>query len=171
RNGEGASSLVPPDIATLGSLERPPARCLRLLGSGMSLIVDLQHVLDGQLSVALGRRKALVAEHLLNRAQVSAFLQHVSSERVPQRVRMNVWRQTLGNCDFLDDPAHAAGGEPPAAPVDQQGRQTLFALRQYLLAGGQVVFERHRNRVAEEDIALFLSLAPDKDGLIAQADV
>ena len=39
------------------------------------------------------------------------------------------------------------------------------------MAGGQVGLERHRHRVAEEDIALLLPLAPDKDGLVAQADV
>ena len=98
-----------------------------LFRSRMSLIVNLQHVLDGKLGVALGGGKALVAEHLLDRAQVSAFLQHVSSEGMPQRVRMNIGRQPLGNRDFLDDAAHAAGSEPPAPPIDQQCRRTFLA--------------------------------------------
>src|SRR5713226_9673904 len=78
-----------------------------LLGPRMGLIVDLKYVLDGKLSVALSGGKTLVAEHLLNRAQVSAFLQQVGPKRMSQRVRMNVRRQAFGNRDFLDDPPHA----------------------------------------------------------------
>ena len=74
----------------------------------MRLIVNLQHVFDGKLRVPLRRGKPLVAEHLLDRAQVSAFLQHVSSEGVTQGVRMNVGRQPFGNRDFLDDAPYAA---------------------------------------------------------------
>ena len=32
-------------------------------------------------------------QHLLNRAQVRAFLQHVRAERMAQRVRMHIRRQ------------------------------------------------------------------------------
>ena len=87
----------------------------------MGLIVNLEHVLDGKLGVALGGGETLVAEHLLNRAQIGAFLQHVRAEGMPQGVRMDVRRQAFGHRDLLDDPPHAAGGEPAAAPIDQQG--------------------------------------------------
>ena len=85
----------------------------------MGLIVDVQHVLDRKLSVALGGGKTLVAEHLLNRPQVGAFLQHVCAEGMAQGVRMHIRRKPLGNGNLLDDAAHAAGGEPAAAQIDQ----------------------------------------------------
>ena len=82
----------------------------------MSLVVNLKHVLDGELGVALGGGKTLVAEHFLNRAQVGAFLEQVGAERMPQGVGMDVGRQALGHRDLLDDPSHAAGGEPATPP-------------------------------------------------------
>ena len=100
-----------------------------LFGPRMGLIVDMYHLLDRKLSVALRGRKALVAEHLLNRAQVRALFQHVSSERMPQGVWMHIRRQAFGHRDLLDDPAHAAGGEPAAAKVDQQGRRIFITFR------------------------------------------
>jgi hypothetical protein len=54
-----------------------------LAGPGMGLVVNLEHVLDGELGVALSRGEAFVAKHLLNSAQVGAFFEHVSSERMP----------------------------------------------------------------------------------------
>ena len=63
-----------------------------LLGSGMGLVVNVEHVLDGKLGIALGGGKALVAQHLLNGAQVGAFLQHVGSKGVAQCMRVNVRR-------------------------------------------------------------------------------
>lgn len=61
-----------------------------LLRPRMGLVVNLEHVFDGELSVTLGGRKTLVAEHLLNRAQIGSFLQHVGSEGVAQGVRMDL---------------------------------------------------------------------------------
>ena len=43
----------------------------------MGLVVHLEHVLDGELGVALGGGEALVAEHLLDGAQVRALGQQV----------------------------------------------------------------------------------------------
>ena len=93
-----------------------------LLRARMRLIVNLQHVLHRELRVALRGRQALVAEQLLNGAQVGAFFQHVRTESVAQRVRMNVRRKPFGDGNFLDDAADAARGEPAAAPVDEQAR-------------------------------------------------
>jgi len=60
------------------------------LGSGMGLVVDLEHVFDGELRVALSGGEPLVPQHLLYGAQVGAFLQHVSSKSVAQRVRVDI---------------------------------------------------------------------------------
>jgi hypothetical protein len=56
----------------------------------MRLVVNLQHVLHRQLRVALRSGKTFVTEHLLNRPQVRALLEHVRAESVPQGVRMHV---------------------------------------------------------------------------------
>src|SRR5580700_9556041 len=66
------------------------SRRVGLLRPRMGLVVYGQHVLYGELGVTLGRRKALMAEHLLDRAEVGAFFEHVRAEGVPEGVRMNV---------------------------------------------------------------------------------
>src|SRR5271165_6743670 len=67
-------------------LGKEPA--LALVGMRMGAVVHLHHVLDRKLRIALRSGKPLVAEHLLDGAQVSALLQHVGAERMTQRVRM-----------------------------------------------------------------------------------
>ena len=57
---------------------------------GMSLVVHRQNVFHGKLRVTLRGGEPLVPEHLLNGAQVRAFLQQVGAESVPQGVRVNV---------------------------------------------------------------------------------
>ena len=88
------------------------------LRSGMRLVVDVHDVLDRELGVALRGRQALVPEQFLDGAQVRSFFQHVGAEGVTQSMRMNLGRQSLGDCDSLDDAAYAAGGEASAALVD-----------------------------------------------------
>ena len=63
-----------------------------LLGARVGLIVDLQHMLHGQLGVALRCGEAFMAQQFLNGTQVCSFFQHVGAESVAQSVRMNVWR-------------------------------------------------------------------------------
>ena len=53
----------------------------------MRLVVHIHHMLHRQLRVSLRRRESLMTEHLLNRTQVRAFLQHVRAKCVAQRVR------------------------------------------------------------------------------------
>src|ERR1039458_10561367 len=71
----------------------------------MGAVVDLHHVFDGELRVALRGREALMAEHLLDRAQVGAFLQHVSAEGMAQRVRMHIGRESARYGDLLHNAA------------------------------------------------------------------
>ena len=88
------------------------------LGSGVSLIVDIHHVLNRKLRVALRGRQALVPEQFLDGAQVRSLFQHVGTEGVTQSMRMNLGRQSLGNRDSLDDASNAARGEASAALID-----------------------------------------------------
>jgi hypothetical protein len=48
--------------------------------SGMGLVVDFQHLFCGELGAGLGGGRALVAEQLLDAAQIRAFFQQVSSD-------------------------------------------------------------------------------------------
>jgi hypothetical protein len=88
----------------------------------MGLIVHMEHVFDGELGVALRGGEALVAEHLLDGAQVSTFLEHVGAEGVAQGVGMDIGGKSFGDGNLLDDAAHAAGGEAASALVDEQSR-------------------------------------------------
>ena len=91
----------------------------------MRLIVNVHHVLDRELRVALRGRQALVAEQFLDGAQVRSLFQHVRAEGVTQRMRMNFGRQSLGNRDALDDASYAARRKPSAALVDEQRGRVL----------------------------------------------
>src|ERR1700687_5980165 len=88
------------------------------LRSGMRLVVDVHHVLDRELGVALRGRQPLMAEQFLDGAQVRSLFQHVGAEGVTESMRMNFWRQSFGNGDTLDNASDAAGGEASAALVD-----------------------------------------------------
>src|SRR6202140_5429024 len=100
---------------------RLKSRISSSLCPGMRLIVNVHHVLDRKLRVALRGRQALVAEQFLDGAQVRSLLQHVGAEGVTQSMGMNLGGQSLGNGDSLDDAAYAAGGEASAALVDYKG--------------------------------------------------
>jgi hypothetical protein len=66
-----------------------------------------------------------VSQHFLDGAQVSPLFEHVRAEGVAQSVRMNIGGEALGNRDFLDDAAYAAGGETPSALIDQERGSVL----------------------------------------------
>ena len=75
-------------------------------------------MLHRELGVALGGGEALVAEHLLDGAQVGAFFEHVGAEGVAQGVRVDVGGESLCDGDLFDDPSNATCGEASAALVD-----------------------------------------------------
>src|ERR1700756_2575846 len=120
-------------VSTLGVPHvSPPLRDMgiSLLCTRMRLIVDLQHMLHGELSVALRGRQSLVTEQLLDRPQVGAFLQHVSAKSMTQSVRMNIRREALGYSNLLNNAPHASRSKPPAALVDQKSGRILADLSQ-----------------------------------------
>src|ERR1035437_7218298 len=87
-------------------------RKLPSLRPRVRLVVDVHHVLDRELGVALRGRQALMPQQLLDGAQVRSLLQHVRAEGVTQRVRMNLGRQSLGDGDALDEAFAAARCDP-----------------------------------------------------------
>src|SRR4051794_14205898 len=58
-------------------------------GSRVRSVVDFDHLLRGDLRVALRGGKILVAEQLLNRAQVRAGIEQMRREGMTERVRRN----------------------------------------------------------------------------------
>jgi hypothetical protein len=58
----------------------------------MGIVVDFHQMIQVDVSVALGRRKARVSEHLLDRAEVRALLEKMRREAVAERVWMDAPR-------------------------------------------------------------------------------
>src|SRR5271157_3848023 len=155
------------------SAESIPDRLLAAtLRVWMRAVVHLHHVLDRKLSVSLRGRQALVAEHLLDGAQVSALLQHVRAEGVPQSVWMNVGREPARNGDLLDDAANAASGQTASAQVDEQRSfcgSPGFA--EHSLARRHIALERGFRGIAERDVSLFLAFTSHQNDFLRPADV
>ena len=86
-------------------------RTAALLCAWVGAVVDRGQLGGGELGVALGGGEALVAEQLLNGAQIGAFFEQVGAEGVAQSVRVNVGGQAAQDGDALDDAADAARGE------------------------------------------------------------
>jgi hypothetical protein len=91
----------------------------QLPGAGMSTVVNFGYVLNGKLRVLLRGRKPFMPQQFLDGAQISAFSEHVCAKGMPERVRMNIWRQPFGHCNLLDDAAYAACGKRASATIDQ----------------------------------------------------
>src|ERR1019366_9327522 len=134
-------------VRCLPALALPSPLTLRVR---MRPVVNLHHVLDRQLRVTLRGRETLVAEHLLDGAQVGAFFQHVRAEGMAQRVRMHVGRESARHRDLLHDAAHAARGEPRPAQVDQQrSLNRALGFAQHALPRWQIGLHRCLRRVTE----------------------
>ena len=95
----------------------------------MRLVIYLEHVLHGELRIALRRGEPLVAKQFLNGTQVCALFEHVRTESVTQGVRMHIGREALCHCDLLDDASHAARGQTTTALIDEQCRAVLARVR------------------------------------------
>ncbi len=170
---ESRTRSTPVGRVVMGDASEQP-----LLRPRMGVVVDPLHLSDGELGVTLRRRKTLVAEHLLDRAQVRAILQHVRPEGMPQRVRMHVGGQAARLRDRLDDAPDAARGEPAVAAHAQVGQQRpildqpALARRAHLrLALRKVRPKRDGRLVPQRNVALLARLAPHQDGLVLPLDV
>ncbi len=145
----------------------------------MGFFVDLLDLRDGELGVALRGAEALVAEELLDGAEVGALLKHVGAEGVAQGVRVDIRGQASLDGDGLDDAADAAGGEAggiaAGGGVDEEwagGNEARFAAGfEFCFAFGQVRSDGFGCCVTKGDVALFAALAADEDGIVGPVDV
>src|SRR5438094_7912692 len=104
----------------------------------MRLIVNVDQLLDGYLSVLLRGRQAYVPEHLLDRAQVCALGQEVRGEGVPQRMRARLEVGAEPPDVFLHQAVDRPGREPASTGVQEQGRAAGLRFPQDLFADGKV---------------------------------
>jgi hypothetical protein len=51
-------------------------------------------------------------QHLLDRPQIGSLLQHMSAERVPQRMRMRLRGQPIPDSDLFYQPPDRPGRQP-----------------------------------------------------------
>ena len=97
-----------------------------------------------------------MAQQLLHRAQVAAGLQQVARAAVAQHVRVHVRGQPGLEGEGLQARAHLAGGQPRAAPADEQrGLVRPGEARPHLEPGAQ----RGQGRGAHRDTAPLGALA------------
>ena len=108
----------------------------------MRLVIHAQQMLHRKLGVTLRGREALVPEHLLDSAQIGTFFEHVGAEGVPQRVRVNVGRQSFRDCNFFNDPADAARRQSPSPLIDEERGSAFARLNQNCLTRGQIRGQR-----------------------------
>ena len=107
---------------------------LAVSGARVALVVDGHQVIDVDVSIALRRAEAGVAEHLLDGAQIGALAEQVRGEAVAERVRRDA-RRPRGELAAGQQPAHGARPQPPAARAQEQrvaigsrrGRQPIDA--------------------------------------------
>ena len=88
----------------------------------MCPVVDLEHVLHGELGVALRGGQALMSEHFLDGAQVGAFGQQVRGEGVAQRVGAHFdihFRAKSPDVTF-ENAINGARGEPLAVNIEEE---------------------------------------------------
>ncbi len=112
-----------------------------------------------------------MAKQFLDGAKVSTLLEHVRAERVAQGVRMHVGREPLRDGNLLDDAAHAAGGQPPATLVDQQGRRILAGFCQHRLPGWKIGCQRTFRGTSKRNVPFLLPFAANQDRFRAQPNV
>src|SRR5579863_5740491 len=79
--------------------------------------INLFQMIHADMSIALRRGEAGMAEHLLYRAQVGAIAQHMRCERMTQPMRRDAGAQARGLDSPLQDQLDAARGQPAAAQV------------------------------------------------------
>ena len=77
----------------------------------MSLFVYIEQILRVDVSVALGGRQAGVPQELLNRAKITATLQQVGGEGMPQGVRAGLGSNRRADETSSDDAANSAVGQ------------------------------------------------------------
>jgi len=136
----------------------------------VGVVVDALYLRGGELRVALRGGEALMAEHLLNGAQVRAFFQHVGAEGVAQSMGMEVGGKAARERDALDDAADAARGEAGGATGAKVGDERAVEDEGLLTGGAQAGLARGQagadgvgGLVAEGDVALLAALAADEE--------
>src|ERR1700677_121679 len=155
-----------------------------LLRPWVGAIVDLRQLRSRQLRVALRGGEALMAEQLLNGAQVGPLFEQMRSEGVAQRVRMHVSTKAAQDGNALDDAANAPGcearlsagpGQAAQLQIDKQCRGSaslpIPCRDQESRTLGEIGADGPGGRVSQRNQALLLAFAAHQDGLVGPVNV
>src|SRR5580692_6324000 len=92
---------------------------MRESGVRVCLVVDFHQLADGSVRIFLRGGERLVAEELLNRAEISAISEQVSGKRVPEGMRVKVPIGIHHAHVFLDDATDGTLREAPAGIIQE----------------------------------------------------
>lgn len=124
---------------------------------GMALSVHLPQAIFGDGGIDLGGRKAAVAEHFLDRANVGAGVQKVSGEAVPQAMGAETAPQPAHPSQFRQYVAGASIGKRMPLSVQEQAWAPGFKCRPQF----EIVPEGCPGVLSQKNDAIFTSFTGD----------
>src|SRR5271166_4121831 len=117
--------------------------------------INLFQMIHADMSIALRRRQARMAEHLLYRPQIGSISEHMRCERMTQPMRRNAGADARRLYSALQDHLDAARGQPSAAKISNHGTVRLPRNRHRNLPLLQCV----EGRLAERHQPILIALA------------
>ena len=131
-----------------------------MLSPWMESVVDVAKASRIDVRVDLGGANVRVAEKFLNRADVSAVLEHVRSEAVPKDVGGNaLWRDVGSDGPLADHLEDRLASKRLLEPSDKDVRHRKVAFRVHVAGRGEIRRERPSRGLAYRDDTLFRALA------------
>ena len=125
-------------------------------------VVDVAEASHVNVRVDLGGANVRVAEKFLNRADVSAVLEHVRGEAVPEDVGGNaLWRDVGSDGPLADHLEDRLASKRLLEPSDKDVRHRKVAFREHVAGRGEIRRERPSRGLAYRDDALLRALAED----------
>ena len=113
-----------------------------------------------------------MAEQLLNTAEVSAAVQHMGGEAVPQRMRADGRVEARHFEVFIHFPADASGAEAFAVLIDEQDLAVEVAVELgAFISELHIVLDDLQNGGADGADSFFFALAPDVNDFAEEVDI
>src|SRR5258708_5236120 len=138
-------------------------------GPRMSLAVNRDQPVNGDVRVDLRRGQRSMPEYLLDAAQVSATFQQMRRGGVPQPVRSGIGYRTSRGDPGVNDPADRARINAAATGSQEHGRRP--APSQHRTAVRKPFPDRAQRRDADRDGSLLVALSEDPDRAPAGIEV
>jgi len=127
----------------------------------MRFVVDLDHLLHGNLRVDLSCRQPSVAKQLLDIAQIGTGIEEVRRKRMAQRVRRDVMDRRALFDVLVDHPSDAASRDPSSLIIQEARLHVTISLgtiaEKHAACFIEIVHQRLQRRFAEWNYSLLLS--------------